>query len=191
MVCHGAWKANGDDGDGGCVLLMRRGFGGGELRRGGDPVVGRFSGQATRGRVVLSEFDPLAGQSAQQLANLLLRQVVSGGHNLFSWGYECPRCRTTSGSVFFRRGDPLMGRFSSKRPASGSFLYNSTYWWVNRQAGAPSPYRSGFCAKTGASIAGYMIRGGHAPLSYLHSPGTLTQWWAVFWKSDLPAGHPP
>ena len=30
-----AWKANGDDGDGGCVLLMRRGFGGGELRRGG------------------------------------------------------------------------------------------------------------------------------------------------------------
>jgi hypothetical protein len=81
--------------------------------------------------------------------------------------------------------------FPGKRPASGSFLYNSTYWWVNRQAGAPSPYRSGFCAKTGASIAGYMIRGGHAPLSYLHSPGTLTQWWAVFWKSDLPAGHPP
>jgi len=81
--------------------------------------------------------------------------------------------------------------FPGKRPASGSFLYNSTYWWVNRQAGAPSPYRSGFCAKTGASIAGYMIRGGHAPLSYLHSPGTLTQWWAVFWKSDLPrAIHP-
>ena len=150
------------------------------LGGGGDPVVGRFSGQATRGRVVLSEFDPLAGQSAQQLANLLLRQVVSGGHNLFSWGYECSHRGTTSGSVFFRRGDPLMGRFSSKRPAGGSFLYNSTYWWVNRQAGAPMPCRSGFCAKTEAFIAGHEIRSGHASLSGLHLPGALTHWWAAF-----------
>lgn len=80
------------------------------------PTSGSFFTESTHTRVVFSEFDLLAGQSATRLNYLTPARTCSKTRNLYSWSYH-PQC---CGTLFTLR------LLQARRPTSRSLFAKST-----------------------------------------------------------------